>query len=186
MNYPTNDRVRALLDYDPDAGIFTWRYRPPSDFSSFGQWESYNETHAGERAGWVAESAGGYCYRYIAIDGNSISEQRLAWLWWFGVIAEVVDHENGDTLDNRIANLRNVDIAGNAKNQKLRSNNTSGTLGVTKVSRKTLPSGWRAYIYVSRRMVNLGTFDDINQAIAARKAAEISHGFHPNHGRTVP
>lgn len=41
---------------------------------------------------------------------------------------------------------------------------------------------WQALIRVESRFINLGYFEDINDAIAARKEAEIKYNFHPNHG----
>lgn len=53
--------------------------------------------------------------------------------------------------------------------QTLSHNNTSGTKGVCwdKRSKK-----WQAYIYRNRKNKNLGYFNTIEEAIAARKAAE--------------
>jgi hypothetical protein len=42
---------------------------------------------------------------------------------------------------------------------------------------------WRAHIVVAQRHIHLGMFADMADAIAARKGAEITYGFHPNHGR---
>ena len=69
----------------------------------------------------------------------------------------------------------------NLRNQKLRSNNSSGVCGVCwdKVSNK-----WRAAIFVKYESKHLGLFEDKEDAIAARKQAEFAYGFHPNHGKT--
>lgn len=55
----------------------------------------------------------------------------------------VVDHINGNTLDNRKANLRICTNRENLGNRKLNKNNTSGYRGVTKVARD---GKWRASV----------------------------------------
>lgn len=59
---------------------------------------------------------------------------------------QIVDHENGDGLDNRRRNLRFTDKSGNAANRRgLDSNNRTGYRGV---SRSKSKAGWRARIHV--------------------------------------
>jgi HNH endonuclease len=81
----------------------------------------------------------------------------------------VVDHINGNTLDNRKANLRIVKQSTNIRNGKLRSNNKSGFKGVNyHKARKQ----WRAYIMVDYKHINLGWFTVKEDAIKARLEAE--------------
>jgi hypothetical protein len=76
--------------------------------------------------------------------------------------------------DNRIANLRDVTHAQNCQNNAVRTNSTSGQLGVTW---DRLNERWRAKIMVSGKHYCLGRYADLDAAVAARKAAERSH--HP-------
>ena len=83
-----------------------------------------------------------------------------------------VDHINGNTLDNRIANLRLASRSENCRNQGKRRNNTSGFKGVSKHGTK-----WQAYISTPKGRLFLGTFDtpeDANEAYQA--AARKYHG----------
>jgi HNH endonuclease/AP2 domain len=86
-----------------------------------------------------------------------------------------VDHVNHNTLDNRGVNLRLCTRAQNGANyRRVRSNSTSGYRGV---SWHKLLQKWRAYIYVYGKQFNLGYFDDIADAVAARSvAARKYHG----------
>lgn len=82
-----------------------------------------------------------------------------------------IDHIHGDKTrnDNRKSNLRIVTKSQNSMNKKIMSNNTSG---VTGVGRNKSKKRWTAYIVVNNKQINLGVFDDINDAIKSRKAAE--------------
>ena len=82
----------------------------------------------------------------------------------------VVDHINGHTLDNQKINLRLCSHAENIKNQKLRSDNTSGACGVRWHREKNL---WQAYIKVNGQSTHLGYFGSFDDAVAARKQREI-------------
>lgn len=80
----------------------------------------------------------------------------------------VVDHINGDVSDNRKSNLRICTQKENSRNLKICKNNRTGFTGV----QKTKTGRYAAKIMVNRRTISLGTFDDINDAIEARKTAE--------------
>ena len=56
-----------------------------------------------------------------------------------------------------------------AKNIKTPINNTSGHKGVNKIKRS---GRWRAYIFYKGKQIHLGVFQNIEEAIEARKAAE--------------
>lgn len=80
-----------------------------------------------------------------------------------------VDHINGDTLDNRRANLRAVTHAQNMQNRKLHKNNTSGIRGVMFDSRR---QRWCGQIRRGGRKVWLRYFDtklDAATAIAVAR-----------------
>lgn len=83
---------------------------------------------------------------------------------------KLVDHINGDGLDNRRANLRAATPAQNAANQRLSSRSTSGFKGVTRQG-----SRWRAYIAPGGRTLWLGTFDSPEAAARAYDEAAIEH-----------
>lgn len=90
----------------------------------------------------------------------------------------VVDHMNGDSLDNRRANLRVVSHMENIRNRtKLNKNNTSGHMGVRF---KTERQRWQAYIMLPasggsrQKMKHLGYFEKQEDAVQARLEAEVA------------
>lgn len=84
----------------------------------------------------------------------------------------VVDHINGDKLDNRRVNLRTCRQAENSRNTPRKRNNTSG---VTGVSWDTTRQRWLAHIKVDRKFINLGWHDSLDAAAQARAAGEREH-----------
>lgn len=82
---------------------------------------------------------------------------------------QIVDHINGNGLDNRRANLRLASKAVNARNARLPSSNTSGCKGVS-FYRKT--GKWRAYIKHNGKTYWLGVFTDKEDANQARLQKE--------------
>ena len=80
-----------------------------------------------------------------------------------------VDHINHNVNDNRKTNLRVCTNSQNNMNKGLQSNNTSGVTGVTWFSRD---NKWAAQIKINGKHIHLGLFNNISDAIAARKAAE--------------
>lgn len=83
---------------------------------------------------------------------------------------EIVDHVNGNTLDNRRINLRLATYSGNRTNGKRQSNNTSGYKGVTwhKQSHK-----WQAGVKAKGHSYYLGLFDDPREAHEAYKLKAV-------------
>ena len=84
----------------------------------------------------------------------------------------LVDHKNHNVLDNQRNNLRKCTYAQNLWNRNKFKNNKSGHKGIYwhKANKK-----WAAQIQVNGNKIHLGSFLDINDAITARKDAEILH-----------
>ena len=83
-----------------------------------------------------------------------------------------VDHINHNKLDNRKSNLRIVTRSQNNMNHKLCSRNTSGYKGVSYLKKNKV---WETYIQVNGEMLKLGYFKKLQDAISARREAEIKY-----------
>lgn len=176
--------VRRLFEYSD--GVLIWRARPLTDFVSRRACSIWHRRFSGLRAGYVQKMKSGDRRRVsITIKGTTVRyyASQLVWAWHKGVWpSELIDHEDGDTGNNRIGNLRDVPHAANSQNARIHVDNTSGVTGVC--WQKTRQK-WKAEIMANGVKKHIGVFDDFKAAVAARKAAEREYGFHPNHGRRV-
>lgn len=141
----TAQRLRELLDYSPDTGLFTWRKR------------------GGPKApvGSVAGGPDSNGYVKIGIDGEDYRAQRLAWLHYYGEWPKLdVGHLDGRIDNNAISNLRDLPQAVVQQGQrKAHADSLHGFLGVTK--RKTK---WMARISIDRVVYYLGVFTTPEEA----------------------
>ena len=177
MNEIDIEILRELLSYDPDSGVLTWKVRDRKWFKTDRNYRWWNTRFAGKDIACV--DARGYIL--VCIFYKLYKVHRVAYAIYHDIWpSEQIDHINGIRTDNRIINLRNVSNQENLKNQAINIKNTSGTIGVSwsKQSNK-----WIAQIKVNGKQKHLGYFTNIENAISARKQAEIDCGFHPNHGR---
>lgn len=160
----TQERLKEVLSYDPDTGIFV-----------------YKSGKGGVVKGNVVSGLDGCGYIKIGIDYKQYRAHRLAWLYVYGKWPSgELDHINHDRQDNRIENLRDVERTDNGRNLSIKSNNTSGVTGV-QWNRQN--QNWRARVMVDGYTINLGSFDNFDDAVAARLAANDKYGFHDNHGK---
>lgn len=177
----TQERVKALFDYEPETGILLWKERPRSDFTCDARWKAFNNKYVGKVAG-SRLSTNGKEYTQVCIGVKPHLAHRIIWMWMYGELAEVVDHINGDGRDNRISNIRSVSAFENMKNTKLSSRNKTGCIGVSWEADR---NKWKASIRDKGKNKLLGRFSDFREAWDARLLAEIDLGYHPNHGRAA-
>lgn len=174
----TAEVARSILSYNKKTGSFTWKRRAKKWFASEWAWKVWNKRFAKKPALVSVDSTGHF---YGSIFGERYPAHHIAWLIVHGVFPDgEIDHINGDAGDNSISNLRDVSHGENLKNQRMRSTNTSGVMGISWNQRE---NKWRAYIHNSGREKHIGYFKEKDAAISARKAAEIALGYHANHGQ---
>lgn len=177
------EMLRKLLRYDPDTGKLFWIKRDPSFFKAGKQTAMHNcaawNARYADTEAFTSIRDGGY--KHGQIFSKSYKAHRIAWALHYGEWPkECIDHINGVTSDNRIKNLRDVSRSKNQRNASMSLNNTSGVCGVywCKRSKK-----WIARIEVQNARKYLGSFQSIQDASAARRAAEMKHGFTERHGK---
>lgn len=154
----TQERLKELLSYDPDTGLFTWLVnRSPAKKGYF--------------AGHLKKDG----YIYIGIDKKQYLAHRLVFLYTYGEFpSKQVDHINRIKNDNRLFNLRLVTNQENQHNSSLSKLNKTGVTGVVlhKASGK-----YQADIKVKNRTVYLGLYETLEEAKKARENAKRI--YHP-------
>lgn len=160
------DRAGFLekYEYNPDTGLFTRKVA-----------DNYNEVGSA-----VCTEMNGYIQ--VTLRRQGIFAHRLAFLFMTGDFPKgEVDHINHDRKDNRWCNLREVSSDENQRNSSLRSDNTSGVVGVN----LTANGKWIARINTGSRgsRKHLGVFENLEDAIKARIKAERELSYHENHGK---
>lgn len=180
---PSQEALRQLLDYNPATGVLTWRDRDVGMFPAKTPARSaalcrlWNARYSGQEA-LTCLSDG---YKTGAIAGTNYKAHRVIWKMEAGQDPDHIDHINGDRTDNRLANLRDVTLADNARNRRISTANKTGILGVHRWAHGG-QSYWVASSPSGKKSVY---FHCLGQALKARKAAEQQHGFHHNHGRAA-
>ena len=154
----TQERLQEIFYCDTSEGVF---YR--------------------RKNGKIAGAVNGAGYPQICVDYVMYLAHRLIWLYEHGSFpANQIDHINGNPADNRLENLRLSTQTENMKNRRVGKANTSKIMGV---NFDTLRGKWLVRISVNGTSCNIGRFSDFFEACCVRKAAEITHGYHINHGR---
>jgi hypothetical protein len=141
----TAERLRELLRYDPETGVFLWLTRKARCI----------------RVGDIAGSLHRTGYSHVCIDGRFYYAHRLAWLYVVGSWPSLhIDHIDGVRNNNRFSNLRDVDRCVNLQNQrKARNDNESGAIGV-----RVQGDRFRATISNEGATIHLGLFPTIVDA----------------------
>lgn len=118
---------------------------------------------------WYINS-GGYVYAHNKINNSTISMHRL--IMNVNQKEIFVDHIYHNKNDNRKSQLRLVNHYQNASNCRISKNNTSGYKGVYwhEPAQK-----WEVLIQYNNKLINLGLYSDMNDAIKARQEAEIKY-----------
>lgn len=153
---PTQARLKEMLNYDPETGVFRWIKKPAQ------------RVNVGDVAGY--ENGRGYLI--FCLDSKKHYAHRLAWLYCHGQMPPCIDHKNGCRSDNRLENLRIATNGQNGVNRGKPANNTSGFKGVTWDNQC---QKWRAQIGISGKNIAIGVFADKRDACAAYETAAREH-----------
>lgn len=173
----TQERLKEVLHYEPETGIFTWLVDIWCGSGLPGKPPKRAIVKAGEVAGCRQTQRGTYIF--IRIDSSLYGAHRLAWLYMKGEWPIRVDHEDNDGTNNRWGNLRLATKSQNAANSKIHFDSTSGVKGVwfSQASQK-----WCSMIRVDGSRKYLGLF--VNKQDAAQAYADAAIKYFGEFART--
>ena len=146
----TRERLKELMYYDPETGVFTWKCSPSK------------KIRIGAVAGCVLPTG----YMVIGIDREVFLSHRLAWLYVHSEFPSEtlqIDHRDGVRSNNKLGNLRCVTPKVNKQNQRnARVDSSSGIIGI-----RPCGSRWEARIVICGKRHYLGLFDTQEEAHSA-------------------
>jgi hypothetical protein len=148
----TKELVSEYISYDADNGTFT------------------RKKTSGSKKHGTPVGCQNNRYLEMNICGKKIRGHQLAWLLTYGYIPKTIDHINGNGMDNRLCNLREVTQQQNLHNQrKPPKHNTTGYMGVSffKAGNK-----FAAHINLNGKKRHLGYFNDASIAHQAYLSAK--------------
>ncbi|MDU3912040.1 HNH endonuclease [Kluyvera ascorbata] len=161
---PSMDRILELVSYDKMTGIFVRKKKT-----------NRNQV-IGERVGTLTSEG----YLVIQIDKERFYAHRLAYYLLTGEQPAVVDHENGNRIDNREINLRGASRCQNVYNAEKTKRNKSGHKNVHWNNRS---NKWDVQINADKRSFWGGSFSSLDEAVRECKSLRMKlHGEFANHG----
>lgn len=137
---------------------------------------SKGKAKVGSKAGYLNQIG----YFQTQVSGKLYLSHRLIFLMHHGYLPQYLDHIDGNTLNNKIENLRTATLTQNQYNRKLNKNNSSGVKGVW--WRKDIKK-WRVSFKINGKEKSFGVFNNLELAeLVAQEARTKYHGSFANHG----
>lgn len=174
---PSRQYLEECFTYCTETGKLYWKRRPSEHFKTRRGWRTFNSQFAGKLALNCSTKRG---YLTGSLNDSRVYAHRVIHKLLTGEEPEVIDHENGNMADNKIESFSNGNHSKNMRNQKKRSDNSSGVTGVYWLKRD---KRWVAKINNGGKSITLGYFKLKEDAVAIRKLKEKEFNYHENHGR---
>jgi len=169
--------IREAMSYDPNTGSMTWLERHVSLFSDSERRTAkhkaanWNSKHAGKEA---FTSIGNHGYRTGTLNQKRLLLHRVAYFKQTGKWpTHLIDHINGNKLDNRWCNIRNVNAAQNVYNRK----SFGETCDYVGVSWNNALKGYMARVHYNGKSHYCGFSKDDPEKVARRRDAKAKELF---------
>ncbi len=148
-----------------------WEYRDGHLY-----WRERVNAHvaAGAKAGHLRKSDG---YWHVAYKRKTYLLHRIVYLIHHGHTPRFIDHIDGNTLNNDIANLRPATLTQNMCNRRIGKNNTSGAKNVS----RTASGKWQVRVRINEKTCFYALIEDFELAMLV--ASEARAKYHGNFAR---
>ncbi|WP_321868633.1 HNH endonuclease [Paraburkholderia tropica] len=173
---PHLDFLRECFAYQPETGHLVWKQRPAHHFKWARSQKTFNKRLAGKRAG---TPQGKHKRLQLHITSGSVElhayTSNVIWALNYGTELPpgcVIDHEDGDTDNERLSNLRMATWAGNMHNSKSK-HTEAGMRGIYRLSGK-----FHVKFVINNRTQNFvfsRNFEKVEEAKLCRKALEYKY-----------
>jgi len=170
--------IKSILKIDDSSPSgLTWLQRIDVE-------EKWNERYANKSSGWKATNASGYQRWNVQVSyndkKNTLLCSRIIFLLHNGYLTEgkEIDHVDGNSLNNKKNNLRELTRDQNQHNAKLQKKNKSGVKGVSWDAKS---KKWRVIITANKKRYNFGLYEKLEDAI--KVAIEARKKLHGEFGR---
>lgn len=162
---PTAERLKEVFSYADGQLIFKWR--DVSDFPHEKYQRIWNTKYAGKVAGTVDKDG----RLAIRVDGVTYYAHRIIWkMQKTGPVPSIIDHADGDPLNNKVDNLRAATHSKNMANSKERARKATNCVGLPR-GVYSVGNRFKAQVSINGSSKHLGSFISPEMAKIARDMA---------------
>lgn len=169
----TIEYLKECFRYDELEGVLYWQdSRPPHHFKDAKSCKIWNTRYAGHKAGGIAKIRETNIYLLVKVNNIKTPVHQVIWAIYYNEFADMIDHIDGDGLNNKLTNIRKSNPLENGRNHKLYTTTKSGITGV-----RWERNRWRVSIGDGKHYQYLGTYDNFFDACCARISAANKLGY---------
>lgn len=176
------ETLNELLEYIPETGDLIWKERGIEWFKSERSCKAWNSKFPNKKAlAQIRTQQKKEAHRMSKVQqgyllNKCVYKSRIVWIMHYGEIPDEmnISFKDKNPLNCKIENLECLDISNLCKKRQNRLNSISPFKGVS-YDRKI--KKWNAAITINGKVQYLGQFKTQQEAIEARKAANIKYGF---------
>jgi len=168
---PIQIHLDNFMSYNKDTGIILWKPRSLSWFKTQRDCNAWNTRFANKEALSNIDTKG---YKNGVFFGKRLKAHRVAWFLYYRKWPNIIDHIDGNRINNKIVNLRDCGYSQNQMNRSPKKRGSSKYKGLSRVGAR-----WQVSIGLMGKKYYIGKFKDEEEAAIAydKKAKELFGEF---------